>query len=576
VTSPANPSSPLANPNGSLPIVGTATANSGSTISAVTVAVQSGGADGPWWDQATGEWNAGFVDNPATLVHPGAASTDWALSVPIPAEGGTYTVQASAVNSSEQADISAYQGSPVASRSSFTVGESPTAPVLSTPDGEYVAPGASIEAKGSGYTSGETVNLSVAGTTLAKATASGSGSFDVPVPIPANMAFAAGSTQFGVASLVATGQTSASTSSTPIDILNNWTSAADGGLHQAYEPNDETWNNHIVGNPDRFVTQAWGYPSGAPIRTSPAVVDDVAYTANTAGTVTALDVRNSEPLWTQSLGSAVYSSPAVSGNLVVMGTEAHTVDALNTSTGDVVWSTTTSSAVESSPNIVGSTVYVGSDDGTVYALDLSTGQVQWQVTLGGAVMSSPTVDAANNEVVVTDMSGEVTALNATTGDMEWASQKVGPISATPMIDNGQIYVGSQDDNVYDFNESTGAEVWSYTTTGPITGQGADWNGTNYVVGNNASEIVFLNLKTGALLRNLTETGEVTGVTSAQGFVVMSFSNGDVIANKFPNETNWTYFGTGLVQPVTLANGVAYVAGQDGALRAFTIPGTTIP
>ena len=33
-----------------------------------------------------------------------------------------------------------------------------------------------------------------------------------------------------------------------VDISNEWTSSGDGSLHTGYEPNDETWDLHIVGN----------------------------------------------------------------------------------------------------------------------------------------------------------------------------------------------------------------------------------------------------------------------------------------------------------------------------------------
>jgi outer membrane protein assembly factor BamB len=482
-------------------------------------------------------------------------------------------VRASAVDTTGEADISGYQNSSASSRSAFTVGHLPTAPTLATPNGEFVAPGASINVSGSGFAPGEAVSIALAGATLATPSADGSGSFSTAVPIPSNSAF-------GVSTLTATGNASGLSSATPVDVLNDWTSSGNGGLHQSYEPNDQTWNVHIVGNPDRFITQAWSYPSSAPIRTSPAVVKDVAYFADTAGNVTALDVHNSEPLWTASLGAAVYSAPAVAGNLVVLGTEQHAVKALSTVNGSVVWSTPTSSAVASAPDIVGSTVYVGSDDGTVYALDLSTGTVQWQVKMAGGVMSSPSVDPAAGTVVVSDLSGEVTALDAASGAVKWVSPKVGPIAATPMIDQGNVYVGSEDDSAYAFNETSGAELWSYKTTAPITTGGAFWsNGPNsqyYVVGNNNGVISWLQLHTGALLRQWSEPAAVTGVTSAAGWVTVSFSNGLVIGNKFPLEVTWNYQGTGIMEPVTLANGVAYLAGQDGALRAFTPPDTPIP
>ena len=92
VASPASGSA-LANPNGDLTLSGTA---SGAPVASVDVAIQSGGIDGPWWDAATGEWNAGFVDDTATLANPDSSSTSWTYQFPVPPAGGVYAVQASA------------------------------------------------------------------------------------------------------------------------------------------------------------------------------------------------------------------------------------------------------------------------------------------------------------------------------------------------------------------------------------------------------------------------------------------------------------------------------------------------
>ena len=159
------------------------------------------------------------------------------------------------------------------------------------------------------------------------------------------------------------------------------------------------------------MNQAWAYPSGSAINTSPSINDDVAYFGNDAGTLTALDVQNSEPLWTYSAGTAIDSSPAIGSGLVIFGA-GDAVDAVSQSTGALVWQTSTSSPVVSSPSVSGGLVYVGSNDGTLYALHTTDGSMAWKAPLAGAVTDSPSVDAASAEVVVGDASGAVTAFNA--------------------------------------------------------------------------------------------------------------------------------------------------------------------
>jgi outer membrane protein assembly factor BamB len=78
-------------------------------------------------------------------------------------------------------------------------------------------------------------------------------------------------------------------------------------------------------------------------------------------------------------------------------------------------------------------------------------------------------------------------------------------------------------------------------------------------------------------RHLTQgTSAVTGVTAADDWAVATFADGEVYADKFGGELTWVYQSTKALSPATLEDGVTYVAGQDGTLRAFTVPGTQIP
>jgi outer membrane protein assembly factor BamB len=576
VTSPA-PGSQLPNPNGNLNITGTATAAAGATISKVGVAVQEGGSSGDWWDPATDQWTPGFDYGLATLASPGAASTTWTFPLPIPAGGGTYQVQVSAVEGNGQADISGYSSAPGPAHESFSVNYSASAPHLGVSGSTWVAPGTSVGVTGSGFSAGESVAISLAGTTLVTAKANPSGGFTKSVPIPATAAF-------GSSSLVATGGTSGNSTTAAIDVSNQWTQVSYNSLHGGAEPNDQTWFTHFVGSHGQYITQAWDYDSGASVDAQPAVVDDVAYFGNTSGTVTALNVRNSTPLWTYSAGSGVVATPAVDSGLVFFGTAAGSVDALSAASGSVAWTVPTTSAVRSAPAAASGEVFVGSQNGTVYAINEATGAVSWRATLGGAVRGSPAVDPSTNEVIVGDAGGAVTALSMTTGAVLWSTNTDGAVTATASItNNGLVLVGSANDKVYELNETTGAMVWTYTTKAAVTSRGSLYIDNRsavagaYFVGDSSGNVYFIDIVTGALIRMIPGTGSaVTGTSAPYSFAIVSYANGYVFADKFDDELTWTYQGTASEAPATTLNGVVYLAGEDGAVRAFTVPGTQIP
>ncbi len=109
--------------------------------------------------------------------------------------------------------------------------------------------------------------------------------------------------------------------------------------------------------------------------------------------------------------------------------------------------------------------------------------------------------------------------------------------------------------------------------------GAYWpDGTSgaYIVGDDSGDVYFLTATSGKEFRELNATGAVTGVTTANTWAVVTTDDGEALADKFPGELTWVYQSTKPVAPVTLLNGVAYVAGEDGTVRAFTVPGTQIP
>jgi outer membrane protein assembly factor BamB len=537
--------------------------------------VQEGGPNGDWWDAATGQWGAGFDFNPAKLASPGAASTHWTFPLPIPTGGGTYQVQVSAVDADGQADISGYASAPASTHENFTVGYSTSAPHLAVSGTIWVAPGNPVGVVGSGFTAGESVAISLAGQTLATATANASGGFSASVPIPATAGF-------GASSLTATGGTSGKSTTAAIEVSNEWVEAGDSSLHTSSEPNDLTWFQHFVGNHGQYVTQAWSYDAGAAVPRQPAVVDDVAYFGNANGTVTALDVRNSVPLWTYSAGSAAEGTPAVtSSGLVVFSTAAGSVVALSAASGKLAWTMATSSPVHAAVAVSSNDVFVGSDNGTVYALDRTTGAVLWKVKLGGAVLASPAVDPATNELIVGDTSGAVTALSTTSGATLWSKATGGAVDASPTITSGDVLVGSLSDKVYSFNETTGAVVWTFTTSGGVATNGSLYSKGDhppaYLVGDTQGNVYFINVAGGGLIREIAGHGSaVTGTSAPFGFALISYANGLVIGDKFQDELTWTFQGTGAEAPPTTVDGVIYLAGADGMVRAFTVPGTQIP
>jgi len=79
------------------------TASDNTSVSAVNVAVKNK-ATGQWWDASQQKWSKTYQESAASLSNPGAASTNWTSSFNAPLDGGTFVIQASAVDSGGQHD----------------------------------------------------------------------------------------------------------------------------------------------------------------------------------------------------------------------------------------------------------------------------------------------------------------------------------------------------------------------------------------------------------------------------------------------------------------------------------------
>ena len=119
-------------------------------MKAVTVEVQEGGTSGPWYEAATNSFTPGLGSADATLGSPGATSSTWSLTVPVPEQGASFLVEASSVDEDGIEDISSGTGIRRPSVAGFTVSASPTAPVV-TPADEWIAPGGQLTVSAAGF-----------------------------------------------------------------------------------------------------------------------------------------------------------------------------------------------------------------------------------------------------------------------------------------------------------------------------------------------------------------------------------------------------------------------------------------
>jgi outer membrane protein assembly factor BamB len=409
--------------------------------------------------------------------------------------------------------------------------------------------------------------------TTRKASSTGrTGSVNVKIPAAAG---------FGPAAVVATGESTGLSTSAEILVSNAWAGSGYNAAHTNYEPNDPVLVDSVAPGPPSFLNAAWTDSTGAAVRTSPAIAHGVAYVANDAGVVEALNIHTGQPAWTTTEASAVRSSPAVGGSFVVFGTMGDSVVALRQADGSTAWSTPTSSPVESAPAIAGTNVVVGTDDGTVYDLNLATGSINWTAALDGAITASPSVDTATGVVVVGDSSGAITALSASTGAVLWTVHTGGPVTAAATLYLGTVYVGSGDGSVYALSESTGAVLWTTATSGPITAGGSIYalygTPSYYAVGSGGGDVYLLDMSNGSVYIDTPVGGPVVGLSASIGWISVTTSNGQLWGLKRNAEPIWTLDeGAPFASAPVVLNGDLFVGSTDQTITAYSVTGRPIP
>jgi outer membrane protein assembly factor BamB len=552
ISSPADKSNVSYPAGGNLMVTGSASDDH--SVSRVLVAVQRNGSSGPWWNARTSSWSNVPEQDVATLNNPGAASTDWTYSFPIPVEGGYFTFFAEAVDDQGQGD-------PHQAHAAAFVGPAPGQPVVTISQSQ-VPPGGQLALSGSGFSAGERVTVHCMTTLLPSVGANSSGNLSGTLTIPA-------SALPGLGALTFRGATSARATSTALIVSTPWTQFRFSAAHTGFEPNENVFNNSDA----NYLLEVWSHPAGGAVESSPAVANGVVYVGDDSGLVSALDRRTGSAIWTHNIGGAVVSSPAVTGSMIVVGSASGTVTALNAASGTVVWTFVTAGPVNSSPAVSGGIVYIGSDDGHVYALNATTGALVWSFFAGGTVESSPAV--SGNSVFVGSTNGSVYALNAGNGVLQWSFATHGAVSSSATVSGGLVFIGSADHSVYALSVSTGAKLWQTVTGGPVASSPAVSMGM-VVVGSDDHFLYALQTSNGAKVWTYATTGTVRSSPAvASNMVVFGSSDGLIYAVTMVGGHSLFKFDTGgqVTSSPTISDGVVYAASWSGSVDEFTPYGT---
>jgi outer membrane protein assembly factor BamB len=257
-------------------------------------------------------------------------------------------------------------------------------------------------------------------------------------------------------------------------------------------------------------TTIWRIETDAPIFTRPTLDGDTLFAAGEDGILRAIDKASGEIRWTYSARAAIGSTPGHDDTRVYVISRDGIVHGIDKATGESVWRFSTEGEKQwdywdlflSTPVPDGRhSLFFGSGDHGVYAINKRTGALRWRTETGGIVHGTPAL--SGEKVIVGGFDGKMYALDQASGSILWTFKTVGnsyfrlgEIPGSPTVEDGVVYFGSRDYNLYAVLEETGTGAWNERTPSWVVAQPLVADATVYVGTSDGPKLFSFDAKTG--------------------------------------------------------------------------------
>jgi len=103
---------------------------------------------------------------------------------------------------------------------------------------------------------------------------------------------------------------------------------------------------------------------------------------------------------------------------------------------------------QSSPALWNNMVFVGASHNKMTSFDAVSGKEKWRFEAESVLNSAPSISAKDGTIYFGSNDGTIYALNANTGEKYWSFKTKGAISSSPTINDGVVFVSSEDGFLY--------------------------------------------------------------------------------------------------------------------------------
>jgi len=227
----------------------------------------------------------------------------------------------------------------------------------------------------------------------------------------------------------------------------------------------------------------------------PVFLDDVAYTIDSNGFISATNLYDGNTLWTASLDMEVSSGLSVHNNKIFFGTNdgryygydiedlgdsysffnsINFIDFLSDKSFNPILNIQLKTEASSPAIGINDLVFVKLDDGDTAAINIGDNNLEW--TYKGrnvplSIKGSGSIAYQNNNIYVPRDDGNIISLVSTSGKLNWLTsisarsgrnelESLRDIEISPIISNGVLFIGSYQGNLVSIDILNGNIIWS--------------------------------------------------------------------------------------------------------------------
>jgi outer membrane protein assembly factor BamB len=201
----------------------------------------------------------------------------------------------------------------------------------------------------------------------------------------------------------------------------------------------------------------------ASIDNNPVILGGIAYVADSAGTLHAIDLKSGQAKWKYKAQDGFATTPLIVNNRIYLGDMAGMVHCVSLDKGEKVWvfdggGGPIHASCNASPD--GKLIIFGNDSAQLFAVSADKGEKVWEGKSGDRVNACPAI--AFDAAFFCGCDARLIAINLKDGTERFGVDVGGLAPGSPAILDDRIILGNGEGNVIAFSPDGKQTLWKYS------------------------------------------------------------------------------------------------------------------